>query len=363
MIIVFAAAVAVTIGLIVVTAPLACRIGLLDQPGGRKHHRDATPLVGGIAIFCSFMLVVLTLDSPLSHWRSFFLASALVFIIGLLDDFRETPPSMRFVAQAGAALIIVLWGDVRLDTLGFLFGEEKAVTLGWLAIPFSIFCVVGVINATNMIDGLDGLSGGLLLIFFATLLLVSIQAGLIQDSLVLAIICGCLVGFLLFNFPFRNGHPASVFLGDSGALFLGLTTAWFLVRFSQEPLSQLRPITAVWLLGLPIMDTVAIMVRRVRRGRSPFAPDREHLHHILLLAGYPVKTTVLIILGISLVFTFVGLGGEWLHVPEVYMFYGFLLLFGLYSYAMNRAWKLMKALRRMHGHAARCHEKEEGAHV
>ncbi len=358
---IIAVALAVTVGLILVVAPLARRIGLVDLPGGRKHHQGAVPLAGGIAIFCAFMLVVLTLDIPLSQWRPFFLASALVFIIGLLDDFRETPPSMRFVAQAAAALIIVLWGGSRLATLGFLLGDGKEIILGWMAVPFSIFCVVGVINATNMMDGLDGLSGGMLLTFFSALLLVSMQAGLKPESLILAVLCGSLAGFLLFNFRFTEGRSASVFLGDAGALFLGLAAAWFLVRLTQEPVSRLRPITAVWLFGLPIMDTVAIMLRRMRRGRSPFAPDREHFHHILLAAGFQVRTTVLIILGVNLLFTMIGLGSEWLGIPEAYMFYAFLLLFAFYFHGMNRAWKLMKALRRMHD--ASSPGQEERAHV
>ena len=345
MIIVFSVAAAVTAGLIILVSPLARRIGLVDHPGGRKQHCRATPLTGGIAIFCAFMLLVLTLDVSLGQWRSFFLASALVFIIGLLDDFQETPPSARFIAQGGAALIIVLWGGARLEHLGFLVGGGMETELGWLAVPFSIFCVVGVINATNMMDGLDGLAGGVLLLFFSALLLVTVVGGRFEDALILAVICGALAGFLLFNFRFREHRPASVFLGDAGALFLGLTVAWFLVRLTQEPVAQLRPITAVWLFGLPIMDTVAIMVRRIRRGRSPFAPDRGHFHHILLFAGFSVRTTVLIMLGISLLLTVIGLGGEWLGIPESYMFYGFLLLFTMYFQGMNRAWKLMKTLR------------------
>ncbi len=348
MIIVFSVAVAMTAGLIFLISPLACRIGLVDHPGGRKQHQRVTPLAGGIAVFCAFMLLVLTLDVPLGHWRAFFLASALIFIIGLLDDFQETPPSARFVAQAGAAFIIVLWGDARLENLGFLFNGSWEVTLGWMAVPFSIFCVVGIINATNMMDGLDGLSGGVLLILFLALLLVTVQGGRLEDALILAVICGALAGFLLFNFRFRENRPALVFLGDSGALFLGLAAAWFLVQLAQEPRALLRPMTAVWLFGLPIMDTVAIMVRRIRLGRSPFSPDREHFHHILLLAGFSVRSTVLIMLGLSLVLTMIGLGGQWLGIPEAYMFYGFLLLFTMYFRGINRAWKLMKALRRVH---------------
>ncbi|WP_456375056.1 MraY family glycosyltransferase [Thiolapillus sp.] len=363
MIVVFAVAASLTAGLMLLVAPLAQRIGLVDSPGGRKQHHAATPLVGGVAIFCAFMLLVLTLDVSLSQWRSLFLAGALVFIVGLLDDFRETPPSARFIAQIGAALLIVLWGNIRLENLGFLLGEVSSVEPGWLTVPFSVFCVVGIINATNMMDGMDGLCGGLLLILFSVLLGLAWHGGLFQDALLLALICGGLSGFLLLNFRFRESRPATVFLGDAGAMFLGLAAAWFMIRFTQEPVMQLRPITAVWLFGLPIMDTVAIMLRRMRRGRSPFAPDREHLHHILLVAGFGVRTTVMIMLAVSLLLGLGGLLGEWLHVPDVYMFYGFLLIFFFYYQGMNRAWKRLKTLHNGPDHVQAKPKLESGAGV
>lgn len=331
----------------------------MDQPGGRKDHLQATPLIGGVAIFCAFLLLLLTLDTSLGPWRSFFLASAVLFIVGLLDDFQETPPWSRFAAQIGASLIIVLWGGAVLHNLGGLFSNQD-VMLGAFAVPFSIFCCVGVINATNMLDGLDGLAGVVLLTFFGTLLLLAWHAGLEQDTKILLLICGALVGFLLFNFRFVGSRAATVFLGDAGSMFLGLAVTWFLIRFTQEPVSLLRPMTAIWLFALPIMDTVAIMTRRAVRGRSPFAPDREHFHHILLVAGFSVRTTVLIVLGISLLMALLGLAGEWAGVPEFIMFYVFLLLFAVYYWSMNHAWKVMRALRSVREHALQELHKQPG---
>ena len=343
----FGAAAVLSITFILLFRPLAQRIGLVDQPGGRKDHSQPTPLVGGIAVFCAFSLTVLTLDTPLGQWRSFFLAALLVFIMGILDDIRETPPSTRFVAQISASLIIVLGGGVELRNLGALVSSEDLV-LGLLAVPFTLFSAAGVINATNMLDGLDGLAGGLLLIFFSVLLYLAWGAGLNGEVSILLLLCGALAGFLIFNFRFVDSRPATVFMGDSGSLFLGLAVTWFLIRFTQEPIALLHPITAVWLFALPILDTVAIMVRRIRRGRSPFSPDREHLHHILLAAGFSVRSTVLIMLGIGMLLGGIGLAGEWTGVAESTMFYGFLLLFAAYYWVMQRAWKVMKTLRRVH---------------
>jgi len=351
--------VALTAGLIWLFKPVACRIGLVDQPGGRKNHRQATPLIGGVAIFCAFLLLLLTLDISLGQWRPFFLAAAVVFIVGVLDDFQETPPWSRFAAQIGASLIIVLWGNVELQNLGGLF-SNRDVLLGVLAVPFSVFCSVGVINATNMLDGLDGLAGGLLLIFFGALVALAWQGGLVVDTQILLLFCGVLVGFLLFNFRFAEGRSATVFLGDAGALFLGLAVAWFLMRFTQEPIGLLRPITAIWLFALPIMDAVAIMSRRVMLGRSPFSPDREHFHHILLAAGFSTRATVFIMLGLSVLMAAIGLAGEWGGVPEFLMFYGFLLLFAAYFWGMHHAWKVMKALRRVHDHRFQQTKKHRG---
>lgn len=358
MIILFSAAVILVAGFIFLFKPLAQRIGLVDQPGGRKDHKQPTPMVGGIAVFCTFLLTVLTLDMPLGHWRSFFFAGAIVFIIGMLDDIRETPPSTRFIAQIAASLIIVMWGGVELQNLGALVGGSD-VMLGMLVVPFTIFCGVGVINATNMLDGLDGLAGGILLNFFGVLLFLAWSAGLAQEASILLLLCGALVGFLLFNFRFVESRPARVFMGDAGSLFLGLAVTWFLVRFTQEPYNLLRPITAVWLFALPIMDTVAIMSRRVMRGRSPFSPDREHFHHILLVAGFSVRSTVLIMLGISLLLSAIGLVGERAGVPESFMFYGFMLLFVAYFWSMDHAWKAMKVLHRVHDASLRTPKRQE----
>ena len=341
------AALALTAVLIRILSPLARRIGLVDEPGGRKVHEGAVPLIGGISLFVTFFLLILLVDTPLYGWRSLFFAAALVFIIGMLDDFKETPASARFVAQMGAVLIIVFWGGLKLEYLGDLLGSHP-IHFSHMVVPFTLLGGVGVMNAVNMLDGLDGLAGGVLLVFFTALWWLAHTAGLSADATVLGVICASLMGFLWFNMRILGRSRASVFMGDAGSLFLGLLATWFLIRMTQPPLEVMRPITAVWLLGLPIMDTVAIMIRRIRQGRSPFSPDREHFHHILLVAGFSVRTTVFIILTLHSCLVLLGLTGEWLKLPEYIMFYSFLLLFFLYFWGMNHAWKVMKMLRKVH---------------
>lgn len=327
--------------------PLAVRAGLVDRPGGRKAHEKATPLVGGLAVFLVFLAGVQVAGAELASWWPLALGGGLLVAIGLLDDFRTLSAGKRFLVQIIAAVILYQYGHTGLRDLGELVGGET-LDLGLLSLPFTVFCVVGIVNATNMLDGLDGLAGGMLLVFFALLGLLAHGAGLVEDFRMLLVICAALGGFLALNFRWRDDRPARIFMGDAGSLFLGLVAAWFLMRFSQQPTELFHPITAVWLFALPIMDTVSIMVRRVMRGRSPFAPDREHFHHILLLAGFKVRTTVLVMLFLSLLLAGVGLYGEYRGVPQYVMFYLFLGLFGLYFWGVLHAWKVMKALHRLH---------------
>jgi UDP-GlcNAc:undecaprenyl-phosphate GlcNAc-1-phosphate transferase len=194
-------------------------------------------------------------------------------------------------------------------------------------------------NAVNMTDGIDGLAGSWLLVFYLTLLGLALNASLAMEANILLLLSVCIFVFLLFNFRIRATDKASVFLGDAGALFLGLATTWFLIRFSQPDYALMRPITAVWMVGLPLMDTVSIMVRRAVSGRSPFDPDREHFHHFLSEKGLSVRGSVAGFVLVNLGLSFVGLGGEWLLLPEWLMFYSFWTLFGLYYWTMSRFWR------------------------
>jgi len=323
-------------------------LGLVDHPGGRKAHDRVTPLTGGIAIYLTFLVGVWVLGVPDARWLGLALAGGLLLLVGLLDDLQELSAKSRFIAQILAALILFWIGRAELNDLGRLAGEEN-VGLGALALPFTVFCVVGVINATNMMDGLDGLAGSQLLLFFGVMALLAMMAGLPEEEKVLMVLCGALLGFLALNFRFRCKRPALTFLGDAGSLFLGLAAAWFLIKFTQEPIRVISPITAVWLFSLPLMDTVAIMIRRVLHGRSPFAPDRDHFHHVLLAAGFGVRTTVLIIITISALLSGVGLYAEYVGVSQHVMFLLFLLLFMFYFWGMMHAWRVMKFLHRLHG--------------
>lgn len=209
--------------------------------------------------------------------------------------------------------------------------------------------MVGIINAFNMADGTDGLAGGLSLVAALWLTVVALlSGGYSETGMLLLLLTAVIMGFLCFNMRNPWRRRAVVFMGDAGSTMLGFLLAWFAIELSQGAQPAISPIAAVWILGLPLLDTVCIMLRRILKGRSPLAADREHLHHILLLAGYFDARTVAILLMISAGLGAVGVTGSLMAVPEVVMFYAFVGLFGLYFFAMSHAWKLMKAIKHAH---------------
>jgi UDP-GlcNAc:undecaprenyl-phosphate/decaprenyl-phosphate GlcNAc-1-phosphate transferase len=323
--------------LIHVLVPLSSRIGLVDRPRGHKAHQGRVPLVGGIAMFCGFLFAILAPATSLNELRPLFAGSALLVIVGVLDDFHELNPHSRFVAQIAAALLMSLWGGVALTDLGSLLGTEPLL-LGPLSVPFTLFCTVGVINAFNMQDGMDGLAGGLALIAFSLLGLVSWQAGLTVSALALLTLSAAVAAFLLFNMRLGGRRQAIVFMGNSGSLFLGFALAWFLVRLSQGDTAPIDPVTALWIVALPLMDTVGIMLRRGLRGRSPLLPDREHLHHLLCRLGLGVNQALALALAVSAALAALGMTAQALEIAELYRFAAFLGLFAVYYTLVELLW-------------------------
>lgn len=320
------------------------RLGLVDVPGGRKNHEGAVPVIGGIAILVAFIFSSFACGQPLDSFHSFFVNLLLLTVVGTLDDLHDLSARTRFFAQIVAALLMTSWGGVFIDDLGNLFGNGTVHLHNW-AIPFTVFCVLGVINAFNMIDGVDGLAGGLVFIALVLFGSTALLAGLAIHATLIFLLASAVLGFLVFNMRSPWRPKAAVFMGDAGSMMLGYALARFAVDLTDSDSRALTPITAVWILAIPLMDTVNTMVRRMLKGRSPFSADREHLHHIFLRAGYSVSRTVVMILSVSLLLGLIGLAGWHYGAPEYMMFYAFLLLFALYSFAMSHAWKVMKAIK------------------
>ncbi len=342
----YLAAFAATLLSVLFYTPVARRINLVDIPGGRKHHDGPTPLVGGVAMFTGIVFAVFTLPVQTDHYYALIAGMAIMVAVGVVDDLKDLSARVRFLSQVIAALLMVYWGDTLLLSLGSALHSE-VVELGVWAIPFTVFAVVGVINATNMTDGVDGLAGSMALVILSAFAVIAAANGLYSDLMVLLVVISGVVAFLLFNFPVPGRTQAKVFMGDGGSMFLGFVIAWYGVSLTQGENAAISPVTALWVIGLPILDTIAIMTRRVLRGRSPFAPDREHFHHILQVAGFSKSGVVVIMMMISSLLAAIGLFGELLGVAEYIMFYGYLALLGLYFWGVIHAWRVMKVVRKV----------------
>lgn len=321
----------VTCGALLALRPVAAKMGLLDVPGGRKTHRNPTPMIGGLGVYLGLAAICLFSPAIFAEFRLLLAVSGLVLLSGVIDDMFELRASVRILIQAAAGWAMAFSAGVQLQSLGdiLFFGP---IALGLMAVPVTLFATVGVVNAINMSDGLDGLSAGLVtiaLLMLAVAADVAGHAGVLGFSQILIV---CLVAFLAFNFRslWNPRKSALIYLGDAGSTLLGFILAWLIIAGSQGPDAFIAPVTALWILAVPLMDTVNLLIRRPLRGESPFKPGRDHLHHRLLGAGFTARQTVLIIHAAAVVTGGIGLAGYFLGIPEGLMFLAFLLVFGIY---------------------------------
>ena len=261
----------------------------------------------------------------------------LLVLVGLYDDLHHVHPRLRFVFQAAAVLLMGLAEHTQLVNLGNLFGFGD-IQPGWMAGLLSLIGVVGVINAFNMIDGL---AGGLALIAAGWMLALCLSAPTLHSGRVgtLLILITVIGGFLIHNLRHPWRERADSFMGDAGNTFLGFGIAWFAVRMSQDPTKAMDPVTALWIMAIPLIDTVTVMVRRIRAGESPFAADRQHLHHILLGLGLSDGKAVAMLLMVAVILGGFGVFAQWLGIAEWLRFFKFIGLFVGYYLVTTRIQK------------------------
>ena len=340
-----------TLGLIRVLAPRAERWGLVDLPrAGRKDHGEAIPTVGGLAIVFGLALAALLAQFAGSVHPAFWVGLFLIALTGAADDLFDLQPGIKFAAQITAALVMIYWGGMILHTLGDLVGNYPLL-LGKFAVALTVFAVIGVINAINLCDGADGLGAGLVFIPVFWIALISALAGNAAMLTLALALLGCLAAFLLFNLrtPWRS--RAVIFLGDAGSLSLGFALAWLTVAAAQPRAQLFPPVTAIWLVAIPISDTIVCMTRRLLKGQNPFRADRTHLHHILIDLGMRVGSAVALIHLISFVLAAAGVAGWALKVKEHHMFYTAMAVFALYIVAVQLGLRRIAA-----GHGIRADE-------
>jgi len=312
---------------------------LLARPGERRMHEGAVPVVGGLAMGVAFLTAYAFTVTSASFSPLLAVAVALTVAGGVLDDRHEVGSLSKFAFQLAAAATLVASDGVLLTHLGHLM-SPNLFTLGRWAVPLTVFALVGVMNAMNMADGLDGLAGGLALAACLNFGFAAACAGQAPEFAALCITVGAIAGFLYFNArsPWRS--RAAVFMGDAGSLLLGLLLGWVSVRLTMGEHAALAPINAVWILALPIGDTVTLLIRRALRGRNPFRADRQHLHHILLALGLSPSQTVAFLVVLAFALGAAGFAAEALKVPEYVMFYTYMA--GLVTYGLLAEFACLK---------------------
>ncbi|WP_038876841.1 UDP-N-acetylglucosamine--undecaprenyl-phosphate N-acetylglucosaminephosphotransferase [Vibrio jasicida] len=325
---------------------VAKKVGLVDKPNARKLHNGAVPLVGGISI-CLVLTQYLTFKPEIiEHSWLYLLCICVLTAVGAVDDKIDLNFKVRMGIQAALSIVMMKVAGIELHSLGDMFGFGE-ISLGWAGSLVTILAVIGAINAFNMVDGIDGLLGGLSIVTFgalAFLLQVDSQHGLAYLCVVIIV---AMLPYICMNLGVL-GRERKVFMGDAGSMMIGFTVIWLLLGVSQvensEPL--MRPVTALWLIAVPLMDMAAIMIRRIRRGDSPFKPDREHLHHIFQRLGLGPKQTLISICFIASLYASVGIYGEARDIPESVMFSLFIGCFVVYSLILTYIWRITSFLRK-----------------
>lgn len=356
----FAATLMLGLGITPWLIRVARRYGLVDDPGLRKVHASAVPRIGGVAIAAPTLLisfVVYRLNNAVGEaFRevsvqvlAFLLAGVFIFAVGLYDDVRGIRARNKLLAQLVAAAVVCAAG-IRIEDIGLT--ANTYIELGILSVPLTLFWIVGVTNAVNLIDGLDGLAGGVSAIACGVIALFAFHSGDQVMVVVMLALLGSLCGFLVFNF-----NPAKVFMGDSGSLFLGFVLATASVLTSHTQATAVGLLLPLLALGVPIFDTLFSMVRRVLERRSMFAADRGHIHHKLLEMGLNQRQVVLVIYGLSLAAA--AMGGLMLMLQDATRFVPFAvsLLVLVLAFRVIGVVRLRESLGRLHRNRAIMRER------
>ncbi|PHI38621.1 undecaprenyl-phosphate alpha-N-acetylglucosaminyl 1-phosphate transferase [Pseudoalteromonas sp. GCY] len=325
--------------------PVAERFGLVDVPCSRKKHVGAIPLIGGVSIFVAVLasiIVFLPLEKKLIVYL---ICAAAIVLLGVIDDYRQLGVKIRLGVQALVALIMMWGSDAYIHNLGNLFGFGS-IDLGLLGIPFTVIAVIAAINAFNMIDGIDGLAGAMSITTFAAILiLMGVNGG--QLSVLPLIIIATIVPYLAFNLGVLGHRNKKIFMGDAGSMFIGLSVIWLLMIATQSEVDNaFSPVTALWIIAIPLMDMMAIIIRRVKKGHSPFKADRDHLHHVFMRIGFSSRKALITISMLAVFLASIGIVGELIGIPHWFMLVLFIGIFAAYSACIQHAWKVARFLRK-----------------
>lgn len=329
------------LGLIRLFSPVSVKLGLIDIPNQRKQHSGHVPLIGGICVYLSLWTAGLFLEDIPSEVLWLMASAGLLVLVGVLDDRMDISVRSRLIAQFLASITMVFGTGLFLSQPLPIDGLSD---LSWyLGVPLTIFAVVGLTNAFNMLDGIDGLAGSLAIVACVSIALGQLGGGASTMAGFLFIFCAGLIGYLLVNLAITTKRK--VFLGDAGSLLIGFVVSWALIGATQKVDSLLSPSFALWCVAIPVWDTFAVMIRRIRKGLSPFHADRTHLHHICVRAGLNHREALGAIVSAAILLVMFGTMIEYAMTPVASLL-AFVALGGLFLYGQIRIWRLLVWVRR-----------------
>ncbi|RKO80764.1 undecaprenyl-phosphate alpha-N-acetylglucosaminyl 1-phosphate transferase [Pectobacterium parmentieri] len=309
----------------------AFKVGLVDKPNVRKKHQSHIPLVGGVSIYLALCVLYVLQADLLPHFFLYMGCSTILLIVGIIDDRLDLPVLPRIGLQACVA-IAMMSGGLLISSLGNIFFND--LFLGEFGYIITLFAVLGSVNAFNMVDGMDGLLGGLSFVTLSALVIVFYLGENNEVARWSLCFFSAMLPYTLLNAGFF-GKKFKVFMGDAGSTLIGFSVIWLLILATQGPRHVIQPVTALWLIAIPLMDMVLVMMRRLARGGNPFKADQEHLHHVLLRSGLTRKQALVVIVTIATLFAMVGIISERNNISESIMFSVFLATFISYLAAIT----------------------------
>ena len=325
--------------------PMAKKIDLVDKPGGRKKHLGDIPLIGGISIFLVLGSFAVFTGYFSNDWKWVLGVASILIIIGLIDDLWDIRPLYKLGAQTIAAILMIFSTGEYIHTIAYL-PDGVSVNISQVGYLITLLAVVGLINAFNMMDGIDGLAAmqAILSIVF-TIASIHIFGSKFSGGNFIILLLGALIGFLVANLSLLP--KIKVFLGDAGSTMLGFFIAWMLISYTQTPNKQgLPPSLALWVVAIPVADTLALSVRRISLRRSPFRPDRKHLHHICLRLGLSPLQALAIICTLSIISYLIGIS-TYVLFGEITSIILFFVMISLYYKLIKNIWRISSFFRRL----------------
>lgn len=294
-----AIALAVTLIAIFSMRPWARKVGLVDRPNERKHHKGSVPLIGGICFFLGTLVGLSYLGYLDGFVMSLMMGSALMVAAGVADDICDVSVRTRILVEAAIIGLVILSSGIYIDSLGEVL-PGVSLSLGLLGVPVTIIALIGLINAFNMLDGIDGLAASVAMVAICAILVYGDAGWSVPGvALLLPVLFAALVPYLCVNLGWPDGRK--VFMGDAGSTLIGFMIGWSIIYLShpQAGGGHLAPADVLWCVAVPVLDTFGVMYRRIRQGRSPFSADRQHIHHLLIDAGLSPRRALLAIVLLS----------------------------------------------------------------